>query len=119
LQRQDFPRTVDDNLGFKSKQYNGSTDRTLELDPFGDDVGVDNPYDGGDGLGDYPSHGDLADFDSGCTLDGGPLPAKLWVNGLAEIAPTSAETLCKGLSANAVHLSYQSNNRCQYRESGT
>jgi YD repeat-containing protein len=51
--------------------------RGLALDPLGDDVGVDNPYDGGDGLGDYPSHGDPADFDSGCTLEGGPIQCEI------------------------------------------
>lgn len=54
-------------------ESNGIAMRTLELDPLGDDVGVDDPYASGDGLGDYPNHGDPADFDTGCTLDGGPV----------------------------------------------
>jgi YD repeat-containing protein len=44
--------------------------RTTELDPLGDDVGVENPYlMGGDGVGNYPRQGDPTDMTSGCILD--------------------------------------------------
>jgi YD repeat-containing protein len=58
-------------------ESNGIVMRTLELDPLGDDVGVDDPSAAGDGLGDYPNHGDPADFDTGCTLDGGPIACEI------------------------------------------
>ena len=51
--------------------------RTLELDPMGDGVPLDNPYypgGGGDDLGNYPAYGDALNFGgSGCTLDRSPI----------------------------------------------
>jgi hypothetical protein len=53
---------------------NDATGRSLELDPLGRDIGVDNPYvSGGDGLGSYPLYGDAATFSGGCTMEGGPI----------------------------------------------
>lgn len=50
------------------------TGRAVELDPLGDDVGMDNPYlEGGDGLGGYPAHGDPTDMSAGCALNNQPL----------------------------------------------
>jgi hypothetical protein len=49
--------------------------RSLELDPMGDEVPIDNPYysGGGDDLGHYPLYGDAGNFGSGCTVDGSPI----------------------------------------------
>lgn len=50
-----------------------------QLDPFGDDVGDEDPYldqgGGGDSPGfNYPHFGDISDPNSGCTVDGQPWP---------------------------------------------
>jgi YD repeat-containing protein len=46
-----------------------------QLDPINDDVGEEDPYDGGPDPGfDYPHFGDLSDPHSGCTVDGQPWP---------------------------------------------
>jgi YD repeat-containing protein len=61
-----------------SYSTNDSTGRSLELDPLGQDVGLDSPYvAGGDGLGNYPNYGDAADLTSGCALDGSAIPCEI------------------------------------------
>jgi YD repeat-containing protein len=59
-----------------------------QLDPFGDDVGLEDPYldtgGGGDPGFNYPHFGDLSDPHSGCTVDGQPVPCTsigIYLNG--------------------------------------
>jgi len=64
------------------ESYGGSvlgSIRTKELDPLGDDVGVENPYlmgGGGGGVGSYPSYGDPTDMTAGCVVDGFGVPCR-------------------------------------------
>jgi YD repeat-containing protein len=52
--------------------------RATELDPLGDDVGIENPYlmGGGDGVGSYPNYGDPTDMTAGCVVDGFGVPCR-------------------------------------------